>query len=433
MSESLLQNLSVLFNEGLDPSLSAKNVADRKNAFHQFMELGIPNKKWEDWKYLNLKSLDKDSFTLPSDNTAFTKDNIQKLLPNIRQCGSLVFVDGILNPKLSNYEHLSSILSVNHAQSVSEPLVLQDAGVQKVQENPFIYLNKSLQNQQINIEVSKNEKIKDPLVLLHLHSNQESSKVVSPQISLVLSDNSQLHLLEYFTASPKGHDWTNALTHVTLKQDAQLTHYYLQNENLNTIHFNQVRAQVDRNATYKTHFISLGGHVSRVDFQARLNQSHSDCNFNGLFLTHHTQQMDYHTRIDHLKPHQTSSTYIKSIVDDQSKGVFNGKIVVHQDAQKIDSQMTNKNLLLSNEAEINPKPELEIYADDVKCAHGATVGQLDEDALFYFQSRGIHQELARKILTRGFAEDCLLLIEHDEIRSWIEHLVFEKMDKGVVS
>jgi Fe-S cluster assembly protein SufD len=220
---------------------------------------------------------------------------------------------------------------------------------------------------------------------------------------------------------------TNAVTEIILHAGAALEHYRVQQESVQGYHVSSVHVQQEASSRYESHVIALGGALSRTDIETRLAAAGAETVLNGLYMAGGRQHVDHHTRIDHLAPHTRSAEYYRGVLAGRARAVFNGKVVVHPDAQKTDAHQTNANLLLSADAEVDTKPELEIYADDVKCSHGATVGQLDEDALFYLRARAIDLETARSLLTYAFAEDIISRMRFKPIRERLSRLVLGRL------
>jgi Fe-S cluster assembly protein SufD len=235
--------------------------------------------------------------------------------------------------------------------------------------------------------------------------------------------DAHLTVVESFVGT--GAYFTNAVTEIAAGQGAVVDHYKVQCESLDAYHIAALGARLGQSANFRTHSISLGGKLVRNDIGAVLSEG-TEATLNGLYIVNGSQHVDNHTTIDHAKPHGTSHELYKGILDGESGAVFNGKIIVRQDAQKTDSKQTNKNLVLSDNSVVNTKPELQIWADDVRCTHGATIGQLDAEALFYLQSRGIGRKEARSLLTYAFAEDIVDRIKVESLRDSLEKVLFEK-------
>jgi Fe-S cluster assembly protein SufD len=248
-----------------------------------------------------------------------------------------------------------------------------------------------------------------------------------PRTLIVAGVNSQATIVESYvsledTEKPAAF-FTNAVTEAVLAENAVIDHYKIQRESGKAFHIATFQVQQGRSSNFSSHSIALGGSLARNEVNAVLDAEGCECTLNGLYMAGGRQLMDNHTRIDHAKPHGTSHELYKGILDDTARGVFNGKICVHQDAQKTDAKQTNRTLLLSDDAVINTKPQLEIFADDVKCTHGASIGQLAEEAIFYLRSRGIDKEDARSLLTFAFANDIIGRIKIEPIRAQLEKIL----------
>ena len=244
-----------------------------------------------------------------------------------------------------------------------------------------------------------------------------------PRNLVVMAEQSEATLIESYVGLDDADYFTNAVTEISLADNAILKHYKVQQESLNAYHIGSLNAWQGKNSQLESHSVSLGGALVRNDIHSQLDAEGANIVMNGLYMTSGRQHVDNHTRVDHLKPHTYSTENYRGVLNDRSRAVFNGKVVVHKQAQKIDAHQNNANLLLSDDAEIDTKPELEIYADDVKCSHGATVGQLDENMLFYLRSRAIDEETARSLLTYAFADEVISKIEFMPIRNRLEYLV----------
>ncbi len=244
---------------------------------------------------------------------------------------------------------------------------------------------------------------------------------------MVADENSQAHVIESYVSLGGGSYFSNAVTEVVLGQNASIEHYKLQEESTNAFHVATLQTHQGRDSRFVSHSVSFGGQLTRNDIRAVLSAEGTDCTLNGLFMVDGRQHVDFHTTVEHSQPHGTSQEYYKGILDGRSRGVFNGRVHVHPGAQKTDATQSNKNLLLSRNAEVDTKPELEIYADDVKCSHGATVGQLDPDALFYLRARGIDEGSARGLLTYGFAQDIIDRMPIQHVRERLEQALVARV------
>jgi Fe-S cluster assembly protein SufD len=254
--------------------------------------------------------------------------------------------------------------------------------------------------------------------------------VSHPRNLIVLDDDSQAVIVECYIGSPGDTYFTNAVTEVVAGGNARLIHHKLQVESEQAFHIGTMQAEIGHSAIFTSHAVQLGGAIARNEINAVLAGDGSEGVLNGLYLVTGGQHVDNHTRIDHVKPHGTSRELYKGILHGKSRGVFSGKIYVHKEAQKTDARQTNKNLLLSENALVNTKPDLEIYADDVKCAHGSTIGQIDPEQIFYLRSRGLGQEEARNLLTYAFASEMLASIPVPAVRSWLTERVTTTLKKA---
>jgi Fe-S cluster assembly protein SufD len=261
--------------------------------------------------------------------------------------------------------------------------------------------------------------------------DRPGTAVVShPRNLIVADDGSQAMIVESYVGVGTNVYLTNVVTEIVGGKNAVIDYYKLQRENEEAFHIATVQAHLDRSSNFSSHSIDLGGALVRNDLNATLDGEGIECTLDGLYMVTGRQHVDNHTRIDHVKPHCSSRELYKGLLDGKSRGVFNGKIYVHKAAQKTDAKQTNKNLLLSEGATINTKPQLEIYADDVKCTHGSTIGQLDQDAVFYLRSRGLDLATARNLLTYAFASEMVGRIKVEPVRAQIENLLVTRLRNG---
>ena len=279
------------------------------------------------------------------------------------------------------------------------------------------------------MHVPANTVVEQPIQLLFVTTPPDGGAPVMthPRVLIVAGENSQVRLVESYGGGGESPYLTNAVTEVVAGPAAVVDHYKVVRESLAGYHIGAMHLRLDRAASFSSHAVTLGGAIVRNDADATLDGEGVDCTLNGLYLANGRRLIDNHTTIRHASPHCSSHELYKGILDDEARAVFNGKIVVAIDAQKTDAKQTNKALLLSEDAQINTKPELEIFADDVKCTHGATVGQLDEDALFYLRARGLAEEQARSVLIHAFASDLLNRIAVDSIRAQLEDLLLRQL------
>jgi Fe-S cluster assembly protein SufD len=297
-------------------------------------------------------------------------------------------------------------------------------------DNAFTALNTSMIEDGAVITIAAKEKIDEPILLLFVSSGRIQGAISNPRILIVAHERSEAKVVEkYVTLGDQTH-FTNVVTELILEESARIEHCKIQDESLNAFHVATISAHQKRNSHLLTHSISLGASIARNNVIPVLDAEGCECIMNGLYLTRDTQLVDHHTAIHHAKPNCNSHEFYHGILDGKSQGVFNGKIFVRPDAQKTDAKQTNRNLLLSEEATINTKPQLEIFADDVKCTHGATVGQLEDEHIFYLRARGIGKEMARRMLVHAFASDIVNRISMEEIRLELDDLFYERFERS---
>jgi Fe-S cluster assembly protein SufD len=293
------------------------------------------------------------------------------------------------------------------------------------QANPFVALNTANFQDGILVRIPKGAVIEDPIHLVFESSANGHPTASHPRTLVIAGDNSHATIVENYSGNA-GHYLANPVTEIVAGNHAVIDHYKLQTEGAHAYHVATLQIQLGRDTNFRSHSLSFGGALVRNDINAVLSEG-SECTLNGLYLVNGEQHIDNHTSIDHAKPHAASHELYKGILEGHSTAVFNGKILVRKDAQKTDAKQTNKNLVLSEDAVINTKPELQILADDVRCTHGATIGQLDPEGIFYLQSRGIGLTDARNLLILAFARDIVDRIKVEPLREKLEHLLLEKL------
>lgn len=393
----------------------------RRDAFERFAALGFPTVKDEAWKYTNVGPIAKTPFRL-SDGETWLQSPSHPGLPGGEEA-KIVFVNGRYAPELSKADAGPVVFrSLREALREEPDQVEPHLGVHaSFQENAFTALNTAFLEDGVFIRIPRGAVVEKPVHLVSLSVGGGAPTIWHLRNLIVAEPNSQATVVESYLG--QGQAWpyfTNAVTEVICGDGAILEHYKVQREDLSAFHVQTLEAAQGRSSRFESHNVCLGAALARTDVNVLFAAEGSECALNGLFLTAGTQHVDNHTLIDHAKPHCTSRELYKGILDGKSRGVFHGKIIVRPDAQKTDAIQTNKNLLLSPGALVNSTPALEILADDVKCKHGSTIGQLDANALFYLRSRGIGEEDARALLTYGFAADVAGRIRVAWIRREIE-------------
>ena len=409
--------------------------AIRKTAMERFSDLGFPTSRQEEWKYTQVNFARKMAFEpAVSQPNGLTSDRLDQLTFGNLGCPRLVFINGHYSETLSSLQELSSQIEV---RSLSEVLrenpervkshLTQYAGYQ---DHAFVALNTAFIQDGAYVHVAQGAIIENPIHLLFVSTAPEEPTVSHPRNLIVVDENSQATILESYVGLDQKAYFTNLVTEIVVGKNAHLDHYKLHRESDQAFHIATLQIHQDRNSNVRTFDVTLGGALTRNEVNGVLDGDGAECALGGLYLVSKNQHVDNHTRLEHAKPHCDSREVYKGILDGQATGVFHGRIVVDPDAQKTDSKQTNNNLLLSDDAVINTKPQLEIYADDVKCTHGATVGQLDEEALFYLRSRGIDSITARSLLVYAFASQVTEEIRVESVRSELDDFLFSWLPRG---
>ena len=404
----------------------------RGSAMERFEQLGFPTVRDEEWKYTNLATLAKENF-VPSANDELNVEDPQSTFGYAEtESAHLVVVNGFLREDLSITTGLGSVVATDLFNAAADArynkivrkYLARNAGYHN---NGLTALNTAFIQSGVFLWIPKNVKLERPLQITFVADALDQNAANFPRLLIVAEENSSATVVENFVSNGHGRYFTNAITEVVLKDGAHLEHYRLQRESKQAVHISTTSAELFRSSRYDTTSINLGAQLSRHDVSVILDQEGAETSVDGLYLVGQNQHTDTHSVIDHKQPHCSSHQLYKGILDDNSRAVFNGKIFVREGAQKTDAMQTNKNLLLSDKARVDTKPQLEIYADDVKCAHGAAVGQIDPEELFYLEARGINPELGRNLLTYGFAEEVIGKIKIDSIRSQLDELVLRQL------
>jgi Fe-S cluster assembly protein SufD len=412
----------------------------RKDAFARFEELGWPGPRHEDWRFTNVAPLAERAFETLAD-----ADTARVTTGKLEQAGvsyapgfgtRLVCVNGHFAerfsasagaPKDTFTTALSNALAAranNPLAPLVEPHLARHA---RFEDHPFVALNTAFFQDGGFLLIPPGTVLERPVYLIFATGPRQKPLATHPRNLVVVGKGSQVTLVEMYLGLGDNICFTNAVTEIVAGEGAVIDHYKLQQESPQAFHVAVTQVHQDRASVFRSHYIGLGGALVRNEVRATLDAEGCECTLNGLYLAGGTQHMDNHTVIDHARPHCASHELYKGILDGKARGVFNGKIFVRQDAQKTDAKQTNQTLLLSEDAVINTKPQLEIFADDVKCTHGATVGQLSADALFYLRSRGLGLSEARSLLTYAFANDIIERIQVEPLRRRLEeHLLAQQ-------
>ncbi len=407
----------------------------RRDAITTFAASGFPTQRDEDWKYTRTNAIEKRAFvTAPVTGAPVDAQRLQQALHTEFAVHRLVFIDGRYRAEWSRLDALPAgvrVLSLAEAMRADAPGLRETYGkAVNTSRHRFAALNTAFAEEGAFIALEQGVVFEQPLQIVFAATAAHGGHVSHPRIVVSAAAGSQATLIERYVALDEAVYFTNAITGVVLGKNASVEHCRLQEESAKAFHISGVHVTQDKDSRYTSHAISLGGLLARNDIDVQLAAPGVECTLNGLYMAAGRQHMDTHTRVDHLQPHGASHEFYKGVLDGHARGVFNGKVVVHPDAQKTDARQSNQNLLLSDDAEADTKPELEIYADDVKCAHGATVGQLDADSVFYLRSRGMDERAARSLLTYAFASDIIARVQVPAIRAYLQEAVIARLPDG---
>jgi Fe-S cluster assembly protein SufD len=408
----------------------------QKEAARIFDRIGFPSFKNEEWKYTNLSKFIAEDWNINEHHASKSgnlSEVIKKLIPENFNFHRLVFIDGSFREDLSiikNEEPGLVISSFSEAVKAKPDTFKQYFGKAIPAEvNGLTALNTAFSSEGVFIQVPKGMKCQYPVHLLYISGTNGEKLINQSRNLIIIEEGASLDLVETWFTEGDSEYLSNSVSEIFAGHGAVFNHYRFQAENMETarqVNFTGVSQQ--SHSLVNNFTVTTGGQLVRNDLNYRLDDIECESHMYGLYIGSGSQHIDNHTLVDHAMPRCFSNEFYKGIMAGKSTGVFNGKIIVRQDAQKTNAYQSNKNVLLSDEAHVNTKPQLEIFANDVKCSHGATTGQLDEEALFYLRSRGIGKAEAKAMLTHAFAADVLENIKHEEIKEYATKLVFEKLN-----
>ncbi len=399
---------------------------------HQWQSKGLkafeaqvfPSTRDEEWKYTNIlpaMAIAYEQYGSPLEDADI---DARSFIPKEIEGSILVFLNGEFRAEASTIKDgqafsIENILDCKH----------EDFGsLSKIDEQVFTALNLATFTGGVHIHVPANTEVKEPIVLLHLNDSSAGANMISTRHFITAGENARATVLELaFSINESSPTFVNAFTEVLVDQNANIDLYKIQSEGKeNTTHISRVAAKQEKGSTFSCGTFTFGGMLVRNDLDIQLAGEHCESYLNGLYLGSETQLIDNHSFVDHATPNCMSDEFYKGIMDDRSKGVFNGKILVRQAAQKTNAFQSNRNILASEMAIVNTKPQLEIFADDVRCTHGATIGQINEEAIFYMQARGINKEAAKAILLLSFAGEVVDRIQYDALKPYLQARIAEQ-------
>jgi Fe-S cluster assembly protein SufD len=401
----------------------------RERGFARFCEAGFPTTRHEDWRFTNVNAIAQTPFEFARDarqSGAIYGDTLEACRIPGAAC-QLVFVNGRFAPQLSELGNLpEGVRAGSLAQATAQESASLEAHLGRylnVDRDAFCALNTAFIDDGAYVYLPRRTVLQAPICFLFVSIPGDHPEMIHPRNLIVAEGATEASLVEDYVSLGSGVFFSNAVTELVAGEDAVISHYLIEREDRQASNVSTLRMQQARSANVSSHSVLLGGGLVRNNVHPVLAGEGGECLINGLFIGNGSQHMDNYMLVEHASPHCSSRQFYNGILDGHSHGVFHGRIIVHKDAQKTDAKQTNRNLLLSDDAQIDTKPQLEIYADDVKCTHGATIGQVEENALFYMRSRGIEEASARRLLLLAFANECLDRMKCGPVRDYLQELV----------
>lgn len=426
-TEKYLQAFNTYFNGEVKQPFHKIRV----EAVENFGKLGFPTTKNEDWRFTNIATIVKSDFAIATSKNVsqVTAKDIEPFLLQGWKGVRIVFIDGFFSKNLSKLDNTSDALSVEpfseHLNANNDLVNDTLSKIASYKDEAFTALNTAFTTEGCVVNIPDKGTVGNGIHILHIAASNQT--LSSPRNMIICGKSSEALVIESYHTLCDEDIFVNCVTEISINENALLYHYKLQDESQKSFHIGNTVIIQKAHSNYISASFDFGGKLVRNNISTELGGEGISTTLNGLYIAKHSQHIDNHTFIDHAKPHCESHELYRGILMDKSKGVFSGKILVRQDAQKTDAKQSSNCLLLSENAHIDTKPQLEIYADDVKCTHGATVGQLDESALFYFRTRGIPKEKALSMLTYAFAEEIITAIKNVPLQERVEQLLLDRL------
>lgn len=411
------QYKSLIANEG-DSSFRSTGLAN-------FKRFGIPTTKHEEWKYVDFHKVLSSDFSFQASELQ-EKDIAPFLFPEL-DCHLVVLVNGHFSEKLSKIDTKNSQVKIQNFKEASNSVSDKLNAYADPLNNPFSSLSAALATSGVYIEVPQGKIVDKPVLILNISDKRNNPTLSVPRNFVWIKKDAQIKIIESYVSIGSLDAFTNGYTEIYVEEGSVSEYYKLQLQDSASSLVDTTQIIQSHSSTFTCTTISLSGNLIRNNLNFVLNGENCEGNMNGLFMLKGNTVVDNHTSVDHAKPNSVSNELYKGVLDEKSTGVFNGKIFVREDAQKTNAYQSNKNMLLSEDAAMNTKPQLEIWANDVKCSHGATTGKLDKDMLFYLKARGINPKAAKAILTNAFAHDVLDRITIDAVREYLDKIIAERL------
>ena len=430
MDETALQTEFRQLRDALPPAPAGL----REQALAEFARLGFPTTRLEDWRYTSLREIADGGFSAEGSEAPPAAAAAAQVRAALADAPGIAFVDGRLLDGTPAVEIPAGVqlrpLSEGGADSAALSTI---AAVGEVPRSSLVALNTAFFRTGVFLRVADDVSVEQPIHLLYASTPSQLPRATHVRTVIEVGRHSRVTVIEHFLGIDDAAGWTNAVTDIVLSEGAALSHCKIQREAARAYHTADLTALQSADSRWHSVSIALGGRLCRNDIHSRLAAAGAHCSLDGLYLAGDDQLVDHHTTIEHAAPRCTSEELYKGILGGRATGVFNGKVLVRNEAQRTDARQLNKNLLLSDAATINTKPQLEIFADDVKCSHGATTGRLDEDAVFFLRARGIDESAARNLLTFAFANEIVERISVESLRQRLEPIVRQRLDTIVAA
>ena len=428
LSEKLISSF-LAFELDIDINSPIHNI--RTSAIKKFQDLGFPSKKLENWKYTSLNQILKEDYTVfaKQKNVINFKKVKDYFIDNIESY-KIVFVDGYFDPFLSQTSHEGidiCIMSAALNKAKYSDVIKKYFNKISDEKDSLTSLNTAFSKEGVYIHVPKKTVVEKPVEVVHIATGNEAALMLQPRNLIVIEENSEIEIVESHRSLTSNPIFTNSLTEIFADRNANIDYYKIQNDNSNSSLIDSTFISQKRNSDVKVHTFSFGGKLTRNNLSFVQENESINSTMKGLTIIDYQQHVDHHTLVHHANPNCESHQDYKGIFSGKSTGVFNGKIIVDKIAQKTNAFQQNNNILLEDNATVNSKPQLEIFADDVKCSHGCTIGQLDTDALFYLRARGIPKKEAKALLTYAFANNILESVKIPELKSKIKNIIAKKL------
>ena len=430
--KSKLVSSYLAFDDHLDDNSPIHDI--RKKAIDTFEEKGFPTKKEEDWKYTSLNAIiNKDYSISPKVDKEVKYEKVREYFLHDIDSYKVVFIDGVFSSFLSETSHdgldvclLSSVLSKEKYKAIIEAYYNKIAS-----KDSITSLNTAFAKEGAYINIPNNKEVDKPIEIINFSTGNETALMMQPRNLIIVGENAHVQIIERHQSLSDNAVFTNSVTEIFAEKRAYLDFYKIQNDKENASLIDNTFIHQEQDTNCNVHTFSLGGKITRNNLNFSQNGEHCDSTLKGVTILKDKQHVDHNTLVNHISPNCESHQDYKGLYADSSTGVFNGRVVVEKEAQKINAFQQNNNILIDDNATVNAKPQLEIFADDVKCSHGCTIGQFDEDALFYLRSRGIGLKEAQALLMYAFANTVLETVKIPELKRRINKLIAEKIGVNI--